>query len=71
MEDKIIKIACELFETEITIESKIGDVENWDSLGQLNLFMAIESDLGLSFDPNDVIENDSIIKIIDLINKGN
>jgi len=68
MENEIIKIASELFETEINIESKIGDIENWDSLGQINLFMAIESDLGLSFDPDDVIANDSIKKIIKLIN---
>ena len=68
MENEIIKIASELFQTEINIESKIGDIENWDSLGQINLFMAIESDLGLSFDPDDVIANDSIKKIIKLIN---
>lgn len=68
MENEIIKIASELFETEINIESKIGDIKNWDSLGQINLFMAIESDLGLSFDPDDVIANDSIKKIIKLIN---
>ncbi|CAA6825458.1 MAG: Unknown protein [uncultured Sulfurovum sp.] len=70
METKIIKIASELFESNITIESKIGDVENWDSLGQINLFMAIESDLGLSFDPDDVIANDTIKKIIELIDRN-
>ena len=69
MENKIIKIASELFEAEITKDSRIGDVENWDSLGQLNLFMAIESELGLSFYPDDVIESDSIAKIITLLNK--
>jgi acyl carrier protein len=69
MKNKIIKIASELFEAEITEDSKMGDVEHWDSLGQLNLFMAIESDLGLSFESDDVIENDSIIKIIELVNK--
>ena len=70
MKNKIIKIASELFETTITEDTKIGDVEQWDSLGQLNLFMAIESDLGLSFEPDDVIESDSIRKILSLINKG-
>jgi acyl carrier protein len=70
MKTKIIKIASELFESEITIDSKIGDIENWDSLGQINLFMAIESDLGFSFDPDDIISNDSIKKIIELIDKN-
>ena len=69
MENKIIKIASELFGTDITIDNKIGDVEGWDSLGQINLFMAIESDLNISFEPDDIIENDSIKKIIELINK--
>lgn len=68
MENKIINIASELFGTEVTNETKIGDIEAWDSLGQINLFMAIESELGLSFDPQVIIENDSIEQIIFLLN---
>lgn len=70
MEEKIIKIASELFSENITKETKIGDVEAWDSLGQINLFMAIENELGLNFDPDDIIENDSIEKIIGLVTKN-
>jgi len=70
MEEKLIKIASELFETPITKESKLGDIEKWDSLGQINLFMAIEDELGMSFDPDDIIECDSINKIIGLINRN-
>jgi len=67
MEYKIIKIASDLFETEVTRKTKMGDLELWDSLGQINLFMAIENELGLFFDPEIVIENDSIEKIIRLL----
>jgi acyl carrier protein len=67
MKKKIISIASELFGQKVTIETKIGDIEKWDSLGQINLFMAIESELNLSFDPEDVIENTSIEKISILI----
>jgi len=70
MNEKIIKIATDLFCEEINTETKIGDIEAWDSLGQINLFMAIESELGLSFDPTVVIENDSIKKIVTLIDLG-
>jgi acyl carrier protein len=70
MEEKIISIASELFGQEVTIETKIGDVEKWDSLGQINLFMAIEAELNLGFDPEDVIENNSIRKIIFLLKKN-
>jgi acyl carrier protein len=41
----------------------MGDLKAWDSLGQINLFMAIENELELSFDP----ENDSIEQIIQLL----
>ena len=67
MKNKIIKIANELFDTQITINSKIGDIEKWDSLGQINLFMTIEAELGISFNPDEIIENDSIVKIINLL----
>ncbi len=48
----------------------MGDVEKWDSLGQINLFMTIESELNLRFDPEDVIESNSIRKIISLLEKS-
>jgi acyl carrier protein len=67
MEDKIIKIAADLFGVEVTRNSKIGDFQAWDSLGQINLFMAIENELGLFFDPDAIIENDSIEQIILLL----
>ena len=42
----------------------MGDVKAKDSLGQINLFMAIENELELSFNSEIVIENDSIEQII-------
>ena len=68
MENKVIEIASELFNASISKDSKIGDIDSWDSLGQLNLFMALESELNINFSPDEVIENDSIEKIILLIN---
>lgn len=67
MEEKVLKIAKELFDHEVTIDSKLGDIEQWDSLGQINLFMAIENELSINCEPNEVIENDSIKKIIFLL----
>jgi acyl carrier protein len=64
MREKILSIASELFGEKVTIDTKIGDFEKWDSLGQINLFMAIESELNLKFDLEDVIESNSIKKII-------
>ena len=63
-----MKIASDLFGDEVTSETKIGDITSWDSLGQINLFMSIESELGITFEPDIIIENDSIKKIIFLLN---
>ncbi|MCT7518852.1 acyl carrier protein [Aliarcobacter cryaerophilus] len=67
MENKIIQIAKEMFNDEINIDSKIGDLQIWDSLGQLNLFMAIESNLNIKFSIDEIIQSDSIRKIVKLI----
>lgn len=67
MEEKIIQIAHDVFDCEITINSKIGDPEVWDSLGQLTLFMAIESELGVKCTPDEIIENNTILSIVKLI----
>ena len=67
MENKIIQIAKKMFNDEINIDSKIGDPQIWDSLGQLNLFMAIESNLNIKFSIDEIIQSDSIRKIVKLI----
>ena len=67
MEDKILKIAGEIFSTKITEDAKIGCCEGWDSLGQLNLFMALESELGIKFTSDEVMHTDSIKAIIELV----
>ena len=67
MENKIIQIAKEMFNDEINKKKKIGDPQIWDSLGQLNLFMAIESNLNIKFSIDEIIQSDSIRKIVKLI----
>jgi acyl carrier protein len=70
VEEKIIHIAQEVFNCQITTGSKMGNPEVWDSLGQLNLFMALEMQLGIKCSPDEVIQNDSIEKIVKLLNEG-
>lgn len=71
MEEKVIKIASEVFDCKITSSSKIGVPEVWDSLGQLNLFMAIESQLDIKCTPEEIIENNSIKDIVKLLESKN
>jgi acyl carrier protein len=67
MENKIVKIAQKLFGSEIDKNSSIGSTPKWDSLGQINLFMTIEKEFEIKFTYDEIIENNSIKKIILLI----
>jgi len=67
MEEKVIQIASDVFNCQIESGSKIGNPEEWDSLGQLNLFMAIESELGIKCSADEIIENNSISSIVKLL----
>jgi len=69
MEEKIIQIATDLFQEQVTTTTKMGDIEKWDSLGHINLFMGIESELGIHCELDEIIQSDSIKKIIVLVKK--
>jgi acyl carrier protein len=71
MKGRVLDIARNLFQHEVCIDSKINDFERWDSLGQLTLFMALENELGIKFTHEEIIDTDSINKIISLIDKKN
>jgi acyl carrier protein len=42
---------------------KIGDLEEWDSLGNFNLILAIEQNLGIQFDFDQLENLNSIAEI--------
>lgn len=49
--------------TEVTADLKVGDVPEWDSLGQLNLIVEIESVFGTRFDGEQLITLNSLAEI--------
>jgi acyl carrier protein len=67
MKEKVINIAKEVFQNDVNENSKICDFDSWDSLGQLNLFMALESELDVKFSHEEIIDSDSVEKIVTLI----
>lgn len=69
MQERVLKVAEELFGEEVTSSSKIGDFERWDSLGHLNLFMALEREFRVSFTSDEILNNDTIEKITNLVKK--
>ncbi len=67
LKDQIIEIASEVFfisKTEISLDSKVGELNNWDSLGHLNLILAIEGRFGVKFSANEIIKIKSINDIL-------
>lgn len=47
-------------ESDLTDESSADDFERWDSLGQLNLMMALEAEFGIQFSEDDLADLTSI-----------
>jgi len=66
MTDRIGAVAARVFSVpaaEVTDALKAGDIPQWDSMGHLNLFLAIESDLGVKFSPAEILGLASIRQI--------
>ena len=54
LKNKLINIIKkELKEKKITIRDGINDKKNWDSVGNLNILLKIESDLKIKFNTNE------------------
>ncbi len=67
IDNKVLNIAGKIFQHKVDKNSKINDFDRWDSLGQLTLFMELESQLEIKFTHNEIIETSVISDIIDLV----
>jgi acyl carrier protein len=54
-------------EGSITSATSSGDIENWDSLGHLQVCMALEADFGVSPELEELAELDSVAAIVDYL----
>ncbi len=70
IKSQVYKVFAEVFKIpveEIKKDMTSADVEEWDSLGQLNLIIAVENKFGIKFEVEDIFNIttvDSIIKIV-------
>ena len=39
----------------VSADTKAEDVENWDSLGQMNVMLALEEEFGVNFAPEQIM----------------
>lgn len=70
VKNKVLAIAAEVFSSDkdnISEELEAGEIESWDSMGHLNLFLAIESKLKVKFLTEEIVAVDSLRKIIDQV----
>lgn len=68
--DRVRRVASELFDVPlsgITSESTPATLENWDSVQQLNLVLALEEEFGVRFEPEDMEKMQSIGQVADAV----
>lgn len=52
---------------EITRQSSADDIEDWDSLAQINLLTAIEKEFSLKFSLNELVTLNDVGDMVDLV----
>ena len=74
IEERLKKLFSETFnvpEEKITPDMHPANLAEWDSLGQLRLFMNLESEFKISFHINEIKELTSFEMILERIKKKN
>lgn len=70
MEEKVLEILKEVIEDEnVTVETSQLNNSNWDSLRHLNLIVELECEFDTTFEPEEIAEMTSVLKILEVIKK--
>ena len=67
---ELISIGSEIFklsDNQLKPDSVVGSIEQWDSLGHLQLFMTIQEKFNVQFTTEEIIDLSSIEQIADAI----
>lgn len=68
MEERVIEILKDLFELESVDETCSQQTcEKWDSMGQLNLVVELESEFGVTLEPEEIGEMKSFNDVIHIL----
>lgn len=70
MKEKLQEIFRDIFDNEelvITEEMTAADIEDWDSLAQINLIIAIEKEFGVKFNLEEISKLKNIGEILEII----
>lgn len=74
LEEKVLKIVSNVMEIpvgQLDVQSSSDTVENWDSLRQMNLTLALEEEFKVSFMDEEIINMQNVEKIIKTLNVKN
>ena len=69
---KLNEIFCDVFDDEdivLTNETTADDIEDWDSLEQINLLVAIEKQFNIKFRLADVADLENVGAMADLVER--
>lgn len=70
MEEKVLEILKNVFELDcVDTTCSQGTCEKWDSMAQLNIVVELESEFGVSFDPEQITEMKSVTDILNILSK--
>ena len=69
---KLNEIFCDVFDDEdivLTNETTADDIEDWDSLEQINLLVAIEKQFNIKYQLADVADLENVGAMADLVER--
>ena len=70
MEEKILEILKNVFELDAVDKTCSQQTcEKWDSMGQLNLVVELESEFDISLEPEEIGEMTNYDKIVEIVKK--
>lgn len=61
---EIIAGVCEISASEVKETSTIGDFPAWDSIGHLTILSTIEEEMGINFEPEEMMELEDVNDIV-------
>jgi acyl carrier protein len=67
---RLITILADVFglrESEIYLDLKKEDVDNWDSLKQMDLVLSLEREYGISLEIPDILQMTSVSGIVEVL----
>jgi len=70
IQNKVFEIVAKVCETEvsnITMETTIGDFSRWDSMGHLTILQQVEEELGISFEPEEMMDLEDVNDIVNAV----